>query len=915
MDGPRHVRPGAVGEVSLGPVGFLRDLELRLGLPEVDERGSARLPRWVARMRAAVTREAFYARSFEADSLGTGELLLRWRDELVEAGWDGKVLAGGVERLGALARLCDDVEFPLHPLPPGRPDRLARVLTELAVHPQSLYDQVLLVERLDIWSLLWRRVFVALEKNGTTVSQELLVFAPAAPESDLGKLQQMLLEEMGAPPDAPVSGDGSLLMVRGETPTEAAELSAALLADERSDTLVIRCADPQPLESASRRFGLPGHGLTGTSSARPALQVLPLALELAFEPKDPHRVLELLTLPFGPFRGRLGAILAKAIARQPGVSGQEWRRQKGKAREALVASVSRRRVSEGSTEADALAEAEAHAAARLLRVAEWIEEPGIDGDEIDKASLLTVVKRTQDWLRGQLAIEDLRPLYASAVAQSTRFAEAIVNHDVDRLSREDVRQLFDAVARRSERLELATEESGRSPHVDNPATVLAPASTMLVWAFVSGTEERPRPRPWTTSEMAALEAAGVELVSPRKLLAAEGEAWRRTVLFARERLVLVVPGVVNGAAASPHPLWDEISTRLRLDELPEAHAKIVCDVRKVLRGEAPSARVRTQALPPVSLPAAAGAWTLPGALLEADGSVGASATALQALASCPLSWVLEHLAKLRFGSITKVAEGPLLNGNLSHRLVEELFREGAFNEGEPAFAERTRKAIELLVRTEAATLLLPGAVFERSQLTKQVAIAMRELFRYFARAKLRIKAVEAPVVLNASVGSPHGRLDLLLEDDAGNEAILDLKWGQSTYKKQLEGGNAIQLALYSRAVGAQSTPPTSPPAGYYALSAARVLTTDARMKASKSIGGPSLEETWDRFESTRALIVARLEAGEVMVAQPTHPPLLERLGVDEAARARHFEAQPGDEGACKYCAFGPLCGKSWKEFR
>jgi hypothetical protein len=85
LDGPVHAAAPKLGEVHFGPASFLRDLELRLGLPTVDERPALRLARWTSRLREVMQPEDFYAKSFLADELGTAELLLKWRDDLVEA--------------------------------------------------------------------------------------------------------------------------------------------------------------------------------------------------------------------------------------------------------------------------------------------------------------------------------------------------------------------------------------------------------------------------------------------------------------------------------------------------------------------------------------------------------------------------------------------------------------------------------------------------------------------------------------------------------------------------------------------------------------------------------------------------------------------------------------------------------------
>ena len=93
-----------LGRPTWGPRALLDDLELRLGLRSTEEAESARVPRWAARIKSLGDAQAFYARSFSVDELGTTAVLLEWRDNLVEAGWNGSEIGGGAERLGGLAR-------------------------------------------------------------------------------------------------------------------------------------------------------------------------------------------------------------------------------------------------------------------------------------------------------------------------------------------------------------------------------------------------------------------------------------------------------------------------------------------------------------------------------------------------------------------------------------------------------------------------------------------------------------------------------------------------------------------------------------------------------------------------------------------------------------------------------------------
>lgn len=157
-----------LGEPIWGPNDLLRDLELRLGLPHVDVAPSARVPRWAARIKLVADEKAFYARSFAVDALGTAQTLLSWRDALVDAGWDGRTVPDGGDRLDAIAAIeaCGD-----DPLPLGTADRVASIQSELQTTKGCIYEAVSLVEERALWSRRWQRVFTLLEGRGTRISQ------------------------------------------------------------------------------------------------------------------------------------------------------------------------------------------------------------------------------------------------------------------------------------------------------------------------------------------------------------------------------------------------------------------------------------------------------------------------------------------------------------------------------------------------------------------------------------------------------------------------------------------------------------------------------------------------------------------------------------------------------------------------
>jgi len=90
---------------------------------------------------------------------------------------------------------------------------------------------------------------------------------------------------------------------------------------------VILCTDARVavlLDACLARYGLPTMGGTRATAALPALQVLPLVLQLCWEPVDPAVLLDLISLPIGPVARHVGRRLADALAEQPGLGSAAW---------------------------------------------------------------------------------------------------------------------------------------------------------------------------------------------------------------------------------------------------------------------------------------------------------------------------------------------------------------------------------------------------------------------------------------------------------------------------------------------------------------------------------------------------------------------------------------------------------------
>src|SRR5271165_352417 len=325
LDGYQDLQPrNRFNESICGPQGFLRLLELRLGLASKPASSAGRVVQYRGALEnAASIRERFYTASFAKDPLAVAETLLRWRDELVLAGWDGSPDPAAGQRIRDLA----EVEGLAGPdLLPGFGDRIRKALDELDQRDPK-FGAIEVLENRDSLPLLLRKVLVKLGATFRSVGAETLRPA-ASPGTDLHKIQEALIRpcENG---QIKLAYDGSITFVTAYSEITLAQLAAQLIqrsrAKNHSATLVAQ-SECSHLDTALRSLDEPVLGLSVRSTQRPVLQTLALALALRWQPLDPRDLLAFLIHPVSPVNDGLRARLARAVSERPGIGGADWNR-------------------------------------------------------------------------------------------------------------------------------------------------------------------------------------------------------------------------------------------------------------------------------------------------------------------------------------------------------------------------------------------------------------------------------------------------------------------------------------------------------------------------------------------------------------------------------------------------------------
>jgi hypothetical protein len=813
LDGYRPVeRRSALGQVATGPAGLLGLLEARLGLSGVPASEPLRVAQYLARLRRVDDGRRFYSASLRTDALAVARVLLDWRDTWRLGGWSGHAAPGDSARLRDLAAV---EELAGTALAPGLPERLAAVFRALdsrdcGIHRVHLHDP------LPLFPKLWRDILLRLEAQPV---DERVDGAASDPDSDLARVQRAFRNGDGNSPAAPLrlDGDGSVVVLRAApAPLARRALAEWLRSSPSVGTVLISQSQRGLYDDAFETVDAPRTGAVRLSHWRPPLQVLPLALELLWEPLDPQKLLEFLSHPVLPFPRFIGHGLARVVASHPGIGSGPWQRRVAELRERVLARA---------------ADADAAAATFDAWLAAWIVTDRYDpGTGAPAVVLAAHSRRVGVWAGRQASRPDLpetrRELFRAAQSQSLELAAMLDTlHAAGEtpVSRIQLGRLLDAVTRQGAAHRYGPAELGAPGVAADPAAVIAPADR-IVWGDC-GVEALPAPWPWTARELAELGRHGVELVPVDAALAWRAEAWLRPIRQARQRLVLVLPPA-DADGAGPHPVWDHLRGRLDPRTLP------VLSPAEWLRGGGTGdwrLTPTTQARRP--LPPRQRWWRLSsGAHLGPRDGEAESFSSLRRFLHEPFAWVLGYKAGLRAYVPASIEAGNRLKGQLLHRLAEELFSgaRGApdWRTGTAAEFERWIAArMPALLAAEGAVFLLPGQLGHRQHVERVACRSLWQLAVLLRKAGITTVAMETGLAGQFDGGPLEGIVDVLGRTESHTCGLLDLKWAGLKYKaEELNANRHLQLALYAELHRQQHG--HLPALGYYLLTDARLLCQD-----------------------------------------------------------------------------------------
>lgn len=806
-----------IGELRCGPLGLLQVLETRLGLSGVWETEPYRVEIYRQRLLAADNGCRFYSRSLAVDAQGVAQTLLLWRDELLLSGWDLVDDDSFPARLRDFSAVESVPESGAPTMAWGFSERLRAVLAKLPSRELNIAE-LRLLEPKEVLGKHWELVTEKLTASGVLITH---CDRPSGGASgDLGALQGALTS--GGIMTA--KGDGSLLILRGASDCELYDLiSAWLVQSGKSERLFILPPGDRTLERVLTASGAPPLGISSYSSLRPILQLLPLFCELLWEPLDPYRLLELLTLPVSPIPRVAGRKLAEAVASSPGIGGKVWK--------AALDDI------ETNLLADDVAGKEKWAWTRLS-LEEWLEAkryPLTSG--VPREALAGLARRVAAWAGGRKLKDDADDSQLKALAaQAAHLARIAEGAPEGCISQPQLRKLLQTVL--GQGLPHGEDAgAGHIPWVTTPEAILAPVREIFWCGFTRGNAPGYRRSPWLKKETSWLAKIGIALPDPNLDLARQVSGYERAVLAASGRLVLVIPEIENGTPAELHPLYDRLAVimgkSIRTLEITASQWRA---------GDWRLGAVATLPVMPRKVPVPVRFWTLPGEVVI-PGMEHESYSSLVSVFDTPYKWVLSYGAALRPGALQSIGSKSAIMGNLSHRLFEELFvlGEDCSRWSQALVEKKVERLLTLLLPTDGSVFLLPGHLSERQIIGRRLKRAAWVMAEHIKDNGWRVKGTEYGSQGTLGTQKVRGSVDLLLDKADGSLAVVDLKWGLSKYlRSKLIKNRALQLALYAHMLKGKERMPA---VAYFSFSDATLVAPDRVAFKSARLAEPPDGET------------------------------------------------------------------------
>lgn len=863
-----------IGKSVCGPTSFLNELETSLGLPPLETPPLERLLIFQKSISEVLTEDDFYAKSFEEDPLATTRLILSWRDELHEAGWNTQIEPENAPiRIQSLLRIEGTFvkSGVANHCPAGR---VQAILDEINICGLPKIDQLTVTDPEECLPICWVNLLKTL---GAQFKEPTPQEAIACNKTLLGHLQST----MTCGSDKTHPKDQSVKIITAATQEEAAQALACEMASTptTNSTIIADASEQAKLNQFLQKQDVaccPASEETGVA----LLQLPLLYIQTRFDPFDPQASLEFLLHSVSPVPSLLRRSITKAINQTPGY-GLHWN-------EALDQTIEWK-------------ESEPKTQTKLKQAyTQWIERSDLLSDTPEGHELAKLLQPLLKWI-AQIATVKTNHQEPDAAAWSSAHHSisslASILASSDQLTQSTLKRLM-AEWLSSAKLSLKSAGGvGAARNVTSPAQLLESNEHIIWWR---PTQTIPNRSPWSAEELQWFKQVNISIIDHNVQALAMEQVATRAILMAGKSLTIYHVTRSGGKTTAQAGILTRIAACCGEDIVDTAKNHIT--TKSIAIRPLPSKRRWWRFREPQLFP-------------PRDEE---SFSSVSKVIDTPFIWVLDYHTKLKAGPIFnyRVKDSPLRSGSILHSLAEKLFDPANaidfLSISETELHDKIEHILWTIFPTEASHYLVHGYESARTNLTHNAKKTFWALIKILRDADIIEVTMEKSIDPIPFIGGMiAGRIDLIARRSDGESAVIDLKLGGKTKRaNELATNRHLQLAVYGKLMlDSQNIEAAT---AFYILSNGGSLLTRNEVFFPETKAITPKKDTphgdwldcWNEFEDVYRWRRDQLDRGKVEVPIPDTDPN------EDAKEAPPLSRWEPPKEASQYSAYDALTGWS-----
>ena len=773
-----------MGTTYVGPMGLLKQLELRAGLHTEVKSDVEREADYLNAMTPCVSGTMF-ENAFNVDKIGVAGKLLGWRDNLIMAGWNGECGDLQAKKLTNLAT----IEQNFH----------SSGIADAWVKVRDAYKSAdMLSDRVDEimidcpWSeipFLIQDTLDSISKNGVKVTKTVLENGEQA-KLDTSKVK----------------------VVKCDDVNDAYEWFAQIESMPEDSVVINR--DNVFLNHILYTWDKPLVHSSLIQTNPQLLQFFKLGMSIFSRPLNIQNLISYLQLPMNPIPGALRYKLSKMLLQEGGF-GDKKKRADGGVRDDWEQTIHEFEFVNKDGKATP------QARTKKLVFLSPIRNDYSDG--ISKDELIGYLDSLNKWASGHFADVDLAEEKKAQLHELqtfiSSFKTSLQSLSDEKVQYGDIEKLVLQIYRPMN-YALNQTENGAFCVVNDVRQIATPAKTILWLDCQDEDVENDTYDFLTQYEKEYLYGHGVKLPDFANHLSTVREEHLR--ILSQADTVILVHSAYNGTTRlGEHSMIAEV--RHTAGTLPTCDKDSLFTMVKTMEKTADVDRFA----PVAALELGA---------IDYKGRKESNSS-LDTLIQLPFNYVVQYVAKLNEPNEEQLKNTHTTLGLVAHNFFEHIIGDGKADFQlmrqltEDEFEERLENSIDatgLILRLpENASSLGEFRIHLKNSMLSLIDI-MEHLQLTPVGCEVSLPDEDSKETLELeTIGKFGARIDFLLKDDKGRYVIFDFKWSYSKkYGEKLEENTAIQLELYREAVKQTYAGKDVAAVGYYMMPRKQLITSD-----------------------------------------------------------------------------------------